>query len=475
MKTNISLKIRIASFLLMLALWTCPGAASAGDMPHKSLRAVLAPLDDTNWPHLADSLGLSIIWFEAPVDSSALDSMYYECLSEVRRSGVLIGFWRLFDSDESVSVQYQTLRQFAVKDSTDMIPLLVLPDGYDPDSLQRCLDSCRIGFGQSPALCLASDQALPKQFERYHSVRTLVYYPQLMASAGKPVAHIEHLKTTDHRGLDRRVRELALTADMRDNLRHYYPRLRYFTDSVSVPDMIDVSHWQGKIDWQKVYDAGIRYAYIKLSQSTDLLDDCALQNVRAARAAGIKVGVYHFFSTKFSAREQFRWFCRNYKESSMDLRPMIDVESNAGKLGQAAMQDSVRMFMNLCEKKFGYRPVLYTYQTFYNRWLASAFWQETLFLALYREDRAPVTDGKGNAAIWQYSSKGRIRGIQGNVDLSKFHRDLDVRSLMLPSRVNEPLVPPAARDLMLQKKQLEAPEPADTGQKVALRPDSLSR
>lgn len=154
----------------------------------------------------------------------------------------------------------------------------------------------------------------------------------------------------------------------------------------------------------------------------------------------------------------------------MDLRPMLDVETNAGKLSKEQLQDSVRLFMDLCEKKFGYRPVIYSYQIFYNRWLASAFWQETLFLALYREDRAPSTDGKGNAAIWQYSSKGRIPGIKGNVDLSKFHRNLDVRTLMLPSRANEPLVSPAARNMMLPGQALAPSEPEPSEQPVPLRP-----
>lgn len=472
MKTKLS-HCFMPAFPLLFALCValCAGASVAHASGKSGIRAVLAPFDDTNWPHLADSLGLSVIWFEAPVDSSSLDSMYYECLSEVRRGGVLVGFWRTFDSEISVSEQYQVLRRFAIKDSTDMIPLLVLPETYNVDSLQRCLDSCRIGFGQSPALCISSDAKLPSQFERYHSVRSLVYYPKLMASSSRQVQHVEHLHTTSPRALDSRVREVAFSPDSLDFLRHYYPRLRYFTDSVSTPDMIDVSHWQGKIDWQKVYDSGVRYAYIKMSQGVDLLDDCCRENIRAARAAGVRVGVYHFFSTKVSASEQFRWFCKNYKEADMDLRPMLDVESNAGKLTKEQMQDSVRMFMTLCEKKFGYRPLLYTYQIFYNNNLAPAFWRETLFLALYREDRAPVTDGKGVAAIWQYSSKGRIRGIKGNVDFSKFHRDIDIRTFMLPSKANGVLVPPAARNVMLQKQRLEAPEQQASEQKVPLRPE----
>ena len=388
--------------MLLMTLCWLSGSAHI-EVKADEVHAVLSPLDDTNWKPLADSLGVNIIWYEAPRDSSVLDSMYYECISEARRDGLKVGFWTLFDSKRNVSEQYRQLRTFAISDSTDMIPLLVLPESYHVDSLQRCLDSCRSYFGQSPALCMHHDQPLPEQFDRYHAVRTAEEgcYPRI------------------------RMAEKSM-----DDIRRHYPRHRYFEDSISVPDMIDVSHWQGEIDWKKVYESGIRYAYIKISQGKDLADDRCRENIRKARAAGIRVGVYHFFSTNCSAQEQFRWFCKHYREEEMDLRPMLDVERNKG-LSKEELQQQVGAFMDACEAKFGYRPVLYSYQIFYNRWLASAFWQETLMLALYREDRAPITDGKGHAAIWQYSDHGRINGIKGRVDMNKFHRDLDINSLLL--------------------------------------------
>jgi len=468
MKTNVSdirHALRTVLFLLLLAVGsTC--AVSA-----KNVRALLAPFDDTNWPHLADSLGISVLWYEAPSDSSVLDSMYYDCMADARHGGLLVGFWKEFDSEMNVSEQYHRLRQFAIKDSTDMIPLLVVPQDFCADSLQRCLDSCRIGFGQSPALCITQEMKLPPQFGRYHVIRSMPYSPKLASPTRAQHVDLLH-PAVRHTPLPvlTSLREIAVSSDSLDDLRHYYPRWRYFTDSVSIPDMIDVSHWQGDINWRKVYDSGIRYAYIKCCQGTDLIDDRCKENVKAARAAGVRVGVYHFFSTKFSAREQFRWFCQNYKASEQDLRPMLDVESNGGKLDKKALQDSVRVFMDLCEKKFGYRPILYSYQIFYNRYLAPAFWQETLMLALYREDRAPVTDGRGRASIWQYSSKGRVNGIKGNVDLNKFHLEADVRSFMTPAGAALPLVPPAARDIMTQPQTLAAPETKEADNAVPLRP-----
>ena len=402
MKTRIINEFSSRIRQLLLAICLLSGAVFP-NVKADEVHAVLSPLDDRDWLPLADSLGVNIIWYEAPQDSSVLDSMYYECISEARQGGLQVGFWTMFDSNRTVSEQYQQLRTFAISDSADMIPLLVLPESYHTDSLQRCLDSCRSYFGQSPALCMPHDQPLSEQFNRYHTVRT---------AKEDSFPHI-------------RMAEKSM-----DDIRRHYPRHRYFEDSNSVPDMIDVSHWQGEIDWKKVYDSGIRYAYIKISQGNSLADDRCRENIRKARAAGIRVGVYHFFTTKCSAEEQFRWFCKLYREEEMDLRPMLDVERNTG-WSKEQLQRSVKCFMDACEAKFGYRPVLYSYQIFYNRWLASAFWQETLMLALYREDRAPVTDGKGHASIWQYSDHGRINGIKGRVDMNKFHRDLDITSLLL--------------------------------------------
>ena len=171
MKTRIIDEFSSRIRQLLLAICLLSGAVFP-NVKADEVHAVLSPLDDRNWLSLADSLGVNVIWYEAPKDSSVLDSMYYECISEARRGGLKVGFWKMFDSNRSVSEQYRQLRTFAISDSADMIPLLVLPESYHTDSLQQCLDSCRSYFGQSPALCMSQDQPLAEQFDRYHTVRT---------------------------------------------------------------------------------------------------------------------------------------------------------------------------------------------------------------------------------------------------------------------------------------------------------------
>ena len=146
MKTRIIDEFSSRIRQLLLAIYLLSGVIFP-NVKADEVHAVLSPLDDRDWLPLADSLGVNIIWYEAPQDSSVLDSMYYDFISEARRVVLKVCFWKMFDSNRSVSEQYRQLRTFAISDSADMIPLLVLPESYHTDSLQQCLDSCRSYFG----------------------------------------------------------------------------------------------------------------------------------------------------------------------------------------------------------------------------------------------------------------------------------------------------------------------------------------
>ena len=74
---------------------------------------------------------------------------------------------------------------------------------------------------------------------------------------------------------------------------------------------IDVSYWQGDIDWRKVREAGIQFAFIKATEGGDHLDPKFLQNWHAAKRAGVARGAYHFIYWCRLASEQADWFVRN--------------------------------------------------------------------------------------------------------------------------------------------------------------------
>ncbi|MBL8582261.1 MAG: glycosyl hydrolase, partial [Rhizobiaceae bacterium] len=92
---------------------------------------------------------------------------------------------------------------------------------------------------------------------------------------------------------------------------------------------VDVSRWQGEIDWVKLRSQGANFAYIKATDGGDHLDPMFRKNWRAAHAAGLKRGAYHFFYWCRSGSEQADWFIRNVPRETGALPPVIDVEWNS--------------------------------------------------------------------------------------------------------------------------------------------------
>ena len=90
---------------------------------------------------------------------------------------------------------------------------------------------------------------------------------------------------------------------------------------------IDVSKYQGNIDWNKVSeDSHIKFAYIKASEGSGNFDSKYNNNITQARNAGIKVGSYHFFIGRKAAKDQFENFTRHVRKKDQDLIPVVDVE-----------------------------------------------------------------------------------------------------------------------------------------------------
>lgn len=180
---------------------------------------------------------------------------------------------------------------------------------------------------------------------------------------------------------------------------------------------IDVSHYQGSINWREVAkERNILYAYIKATEGTNLVDNTYHTNLRGARKAGLRVGAYHFFNPNANAREQFRNFSTVVKLKEQDLIPIIDIE-HRGKSPLPEFRNRLKQFLQMVERHYGVRPILYTSRDFYNKYLSGPFTHYKYMIARYHPDIPQLCD---NAAfvMWQYSATSRIRGIRGNVDRS---------------------------------------------------------
>lgn len=180
---------------------------------------------------------------------------------------------------------------------------------------------------------------------------------------------------------------------------------------------IDVSAYQGRIDWAEVARHAVRFAFIKASEGGSLQDPRFARNWRAARAAGICRGAYHYFRPERSGAEQARLFIRTVPLGPGDLPPVLDVEA-AQFHDVAVMRRDVATWLRLVESHYGVRPILYTNHGFYRRHLAGHFDDYPLWLAHYEVDRPALPASKW--IIWQHSDEAYVPGIRGTVDFNVF-------------------------------------------------------
>ena len=181
---------------------------------------------------------------------------------------------------------------------------------------------------------------------------------------------------------------------------------------------IDLSHYQGTVFWETVGKSKMAYVYLKATEGGTRIDDKYKQNIDLAHNYGLKVGSYHFYRPKVDQEEQLRNFMAQCRPGDQDLLPMIDVETRSG-MPREEFRDSLAKFLNLVEEAYRQRPLVYTGTNFYNANLQGLLDDYKLMIAQYSTREPVLTDGK-EYLLWQYSAKGRLDGINGFVDKSRF-------------------------------------------------------
>lgn len=182
---------------------------------------------------------------------------------------------------------------------------------------------------------------------------------------------------------------------------------------------IDMSHYQGNVFWDMVErNSKMTYVYLKATEGGDRIDDRYESNISLAHAHGLKVGSYHFYRPATPQITQLQNFMAQCLPGEQDLVPMIDIESTGG-MGSEEFCDSLLTFLQLVEKTYKQRPLLYTFTNFYNRHLTGRVDGYPLMIAQYNDTEPELADGR-DYTMWQYTSKGRIGGVSGYVDKSRF-------------------------------------------------------
>ncbi|MGL5347977.1 MAG: GH25 family lysozyme [Peptostreptococcaceae bacterium] len=199
---------------------------------------------------------------------------------------------------------------------------------------------------------------------------------------------------------------------------------------------IDVSHWNGDIDYKQVKSSGIDIVYIKATQGETSVDSKFKQNVTNAKAQGLLIGFYHFFkpSTEDSAKKQAAHFVETTKPYPSDCRMALDIESDNG-LSSDVLTNLSKVFLDEVKRLSGLDVVLYTYTSFIKEHLQKTLSSYPLWIAQYGAT-TPSNNGVWDSWVgFQYSEKGTVRGINANCDLDEF-----TQGILLP-KVNPVPIP----------------------------------
>lgn len=192
---------------------------------------------------------------------------------------------------------------------------------------------------------------------------------------------------------------------------------------------IDVSHYNGNIDWQQVEAAGKTFAFIKATEGTKYQDNQFLINVQGARDANILVGAYHFLNatTADGARQEAANFARAIDSAGgrLDLPPVMDYENNPKGLTPSQISEVAHAFLDEMERLTGRQPIVYTGNVFASKF-DPTFSMYKLWVARYSTTQKPTAvPAWNNWWAWQYSSTGSVPGIQGQVDLDEYNGTID--------------------------------------------------
>lgn len=188
---------------------------------------------------------------------------------------------------------------------------------------------------------------------------------------------------------------------------------------------IDISVWQGHIDWPTAQANGVNFAFMKATEGGDLVDPAFATNWANAAAANVPRGAYHFFYHCGPAAAQARWFIRHVPRAANALPPVLDMEwtprspTCRAKRPATDVRADARTYLAAVQSHYGKRPILYTTTDFYEEnelWQLTGvdFWLRST--AAHPSDRYPGQ----HWIFWQYSGTGSVPGIQGKVDLNAF-------------------------------------------------------
>lgn len=198
---------------------------------------------------------------------------------------------------------------------------------------------------------------------------------------------------------------------------------------------IDISHYQGRINWEKlrnasIGDAPVSFVFIKATEGEKLWDDNFNINFSKSKRNDLIRGAYHFFVPGVDPRKQAEFYLKIALLETGDLPPVLDIEKK-GDLTPEKLRRDVRVWLDIVEKEYGVKPILYTSYKFKMQYLNTPeFDAYPYWIAHYYIDELEY---KGKWTFWQHTDCGKVSGIKGFVDCNIFNGTFqELKELTLP-------------------------------------------
>lgn len=188
---------------------------------------------------------------------------------------------------------------------------------------------------------------------------------------------------------------------------------------------VDVSHYQGEIDWEVLASQGIDFAYIKATEGSSFMDDKFVSNWENAAQTSLKIGAYHFFSFDSEGESQAENYIQSTGSLEGKLIPVVDVEYYGDKFTNppeksAVVTELADMLLAL-EQEYGVKPMIYTTYVVYYKYLQGEFDEYPLWIRnVYF---SPDVNLKDKWTLWQYSDTEVLEGYTGQencIDVNVF-------------------------------------------------------